>query len=133
MKEKSMRNRRLYLVITIVLTSTSFYTTQAFPKLGILKSHPNEAIIEREYPFANSGTLTIRNIEGSIRVQTEWRGSIALRATKRAAREEQLGQISIEKYKTLCCRVHKFLLSTFGTSLLIFNHKSDVLSQRLPF
>jgi len=73
---------------------------EALPSLGILRRHNQEAVIEREYPFANPGALTVLNLEGNIRIETEWRSSVALRAVKRAGNQEQLDLISIEKYCT---------------------------------
>jgi len=94
-----MYYRKLLVLFVAMLVLSPFHTLP-FPKLGILKNYPHESVVEREYPFANSGTLTVRNIEGNIHIQTEWRGSIGLRAIKRASRQEQLAQINIEKYAT---------------------------------
>jgi len=84
-------------VIALVLAIAP-HSSHSFPRLGLLKSYAHETTIEREYPLANAGTLTIRNVDGNIRIETEWRGSVALRAIKRAAREDQLPRMSIEKY-----------------------------------
>ena len=92
------RHHPFPLTVTVIITAFAFaHHTSPLPRL--FRSQ-NETVIEREYPFVNSGTLTIRNIEGNIRVQTEWRGSIGLRAVKRASNEEQLQRITVEKYTT---------------------------------
>jgi len=95
-----MHYRHLFFVVTSAALAAVLNYAHYADALHITRGHATETVIEREYPFANSGTLTIRNIEGNIRIQTEWRGSIGLRAVKRAHREEQLQKMSVEKYTT---------------------------------
>jgi hypothetical protein len=57
---------------------------------------PLEEVVERSYPFDPDGVLTVRNLDGVIRVYGGATSELKLRAIKRAYTEERLKTIDIQ-------------------------------------
>ncbi len=82
--------------ITLTLGSGKFSFEGISSLFG---KHNNEDVVEKEYKITKpeTATLTINNIDGDINITTEWkRDSICLKATKKAAKEQDLTEFSIK-------------------------------------
>ena len=59
--------------------------------------YTNEALIEKEYQLEEPATVTINNVEGNISINTDWKkNSVCLRATKKAAKPEDLPAFDVQ-------------------------------------
>lgn len=96
----SIKRKALFSLFIVFHSITSIVASSKFSFDGIYSwfgKYNNETIVEKEYKIANPATLTINNIDGDIIITTEWkRDSICLKASKKAAKEDQLNDLSIK-------------------------------------